>query len=157
MGVVPKKYPDLTPEQIAQISEDISTGVHINRALRASGVSDAAYRYYVSLAADGSALYEDWLKSLDEASAIAEAALVSDIKANRDWKAKAFILERRFSKQWGAKIQVDLNNELNRILDVAQQVLPSEQFEKLLAALCADGANSLTAASELEESGDTVH
>lgn len=63
----------------------------------------------------------------------------SETVAPPDWKALAWILERRGSKNWGFKksLDVTINRDRAKLLDVAEKTLDDEQFNKLLAAIAA--------------------
>lgn len=46
-------------------------------------------------------LYVDFFYAVQDAEASAEVSLEASIFASDDWRAKAWLLERRFSKRWG--------------------------------------------------------
>jgi hypothetical protein len=50
-------------------------------------------------------------------------------------KARLEILSRRFPKRWSQQIKVEIADQLNRYIEVAQRVLEPEAFGKLLEAL----------------------
>ncbi len=64
-------------------------------------------------------------------------------------KARLEILERRFPSRWSQRIKVEVADQLNRYIDVAQRVLEPEAFGKLLEALAEEpGEGEAPAAAE---------
>jgi hypothetical protein len=56
-----------------------------------------------------------------------------------DWRAEAWWLERRGAKNWGVKksLEISVGRDRERLLEIAEQVLDADQFDKLLAAFVA--------------------
>ena len=52
-----------------------------------------------------------------------EASLVESILSNDDWRAKAWILERRFRESWSQKQEVDITIEKKTSEDVVKTML----------------------------------
>lgn len=124
--------PLITTGQMLAVDLAIQDGSHRKRALKAAGVSEGHYRKALRLASDGINPYHDWIIGLEQAEAKAESSLVQNIAGAKDWRAAAFILERRYPEQWGQKIQVEVKRELEKVFAIAQEVLPEEQFIQLL-------------------------
>lgn len=122
----------ITTEQMVSVDLAIQDGSHRNRALRAAGVSESHYRQALRMASEGVNPYHDWIVGLEQAEAKAESNLVKSIALTKDWRAAAFILERRYPEQWGQKIQVEVKRELEKVFTVAEEVLTDEQFVKFL-------------------------
>ena len=122
----------ITTEQMVSVDLAIQEGSHRKRALKAAGVSEATYRQALRMASDGVNPYHDWIIGLEQAEATAEGNLVKSIAATKDWRAAAFILERRYPEQWGQKIQVEVKRELEKVFAVAEEVLTEEQFIRFL-------------------------
>ena len=142
----------MTPHQIAEVDRLIREGSTRKRALAAAGVSEATYRAIRRISRDGDhphgELYASFLRGLDKAEAGAESALVKTIGASRDWRAAAFLLERRWPEQWAQRIQIEVKREVEHILDVAERTIPQEQFERLLEALSDSSAGQALAPAE---------
>jgi len=131
--------PSLTSEQITQVDQAIRSGVTRKRALKAAGISAAQYRDIEACAARDIQPYESFLRGMDEAEATAEATFVTTISSSSDWRAAAFLLERRFPEQWGQKIQIEVQKEVEHILDLAEKTLDPAQFALFVAALSGGG------------------
>lgn len=142
----------LTFEQIEGVPQAITSGSTRQRALRAYGISSSEYHRILRLAADGLSEEVAFVRSLEQAEAAAETNLVGTISQSRDWRAAAFLLERRFPEQWAQKIQVEVEQKLNEVWSVAERVLPEEQFIKLLEAITEKGSAQINGALGVEES-----
>ena len=77
-----------------------------------------------ALSGIGKSTYYEWLEDdpefAEEAEAairFSEAVLISRIKSlgeeKTDWRAHAWILERRFRQEWGPKQEIELNQTVN--------------------------------------------
>lgn len=69
-----------------------------------------------------------------------EATIVNKIlkAGDKDWKALAWVMEARFPKRWGKKINVTVKEELDAFLDKLEARLPEEVYEAVLCAASAD-------------------
>ena len=118
----------LSPEIAAVIADTVSAGCTIDSSVKAAGVSPASYFSWLARGAKARKRkdimedagvewdYEDriYLEFLDKitcAKAKSEAALVAKIHeaGKDDWRAYAFLLERRFPNQWGKRERLDVN------------------------------------------------
>jgi len=102
------------------------------------GVSGRTLRKWLHAAANGNKKYQRFAHDLDAAESEAEDLLVDAIskQAKKDWRAAAWLLERRGSKRWGYKAQVELtiDEALEDMLDLAARVLGGESAAKLFVA-----------------------
>lgn len=142
----------ITPEQIAEITAAVTEGATRSKSLTANGIGEAVYRQIKRLAADKThphgSLYKSFLTGLDKAEAQAEKTLVQTISASADWRAAAFLLERRWPDEWSQKIQLEVKKEVEHVLDVAERALPQEHFERFLEALSGGGTEPLAKGAE---------
>jgi hypothetical protein len=94
----------------------------------------------------GESPYMLWLDTMDAARATAEATLVSAIymAAPNDWKAAAWILERRFASRWHSQTQLTLTAKSDQrteitalsteaLLALAKGLLPEDKPKALPA------------------------
>lgn len=115
----------------------------------------------------------DLVTKMELAEAQAESALIGGIREagfqpfiksesekgtvyeRGSWQALAWIAERRGPKNWGLKrtLDVTIDRDRARLLEVAEKVLDHDSFDKLLAALIA--AEESARAGEGEAGEDT--
>jgi hypothetical protein len=131
--------PKFTPERCAKIIELVRRGNFRETACAQAGVSGRALRNWLAAAARGEEKFVAFVDKLETAEAEAENILVVACRkgAIKDWRAAAWLLERRGSKRWGYKAQVEftVDEALENILDVAESVLGGAAAAKLFTAL----------------------
>ena len=87
---------------------------HKVAALRA-GISESTFYAWVSKGkAAKSGLYRDFADDLELAEAVAEGTLTLQMRAHaaRDWRATAWMLERRFPETWKEQREIVLQHEV---------------------------------------------
>lgn len=87
-------------------------------------------------------VYGRFYLAVERARARCESDLVQvvragDTKDRKQAKAAAWLLERTRSKRFGAVIRHRVEDELERMLDVAERVLSREDFRRLCEAIAA--------------------
>ena len=77
-------------------------------------------------------------------SAVILRAAMGDEKKKRaaDWHAADRLLQVVAPREWGQKLHLKVEEELEHLLDVAESVLPSEHFQALVAALADEGGEA---------------
>ena len=80
----------------------------IRAACTQSGIGERTYYRWLEECEDG-----EWTEEVNAAKDFAEAVALSKLKRlgdeKADWRAYAWILERRYPDRWGAKKELDLN------------------------------------------------
>ncbi|MBU1028523.1 MAG: hypothetical protein KKF48_05755 [Nanoarchaeota archaeon] len=150
----------LTSGIISDVDEAIRSGVTRMRALKKAGVSATAYKQIQEMAVQGIEPYAAFVRGLDEAEAGAEATFVATIAESKDWRAAAFLLERRFPEEWGQKIQVEVEEQLKEIFRLAEAILPESYYTKLLetvAGTATGGPGSQAAPAEEPPAGNRLN
>jgi hypothetical protein len=103
----------------------------------------------------GEARFVEFSDLVEQAQAKAQSSMLATINraGKRDWKAMAWLLERCFSERYGYKSQVKISveAELEKMLDVAQNVLGAEAASKLFdafaGAACGEAIEEASGAS----------
>ena len=123
-----------------RLLDNLREGMSIRAACTQSGIGERTYYRWLDECEDG-----EWTEEVNAAKDFAEAVALSKLKRlgdeKADWRAYAWILERRYPDRWGAKKEVDLNvgsttdkgNELvtAMISQVQEELNPRDEDEDL--------------------------
>lgn len=92
----------LTPEMTKKIVAKMRDGLAGEVAAQAHGVGKSTFWQWLRFGRRGDAAYVEFAKAITRARAAGEYKLVQAIVAGaaEDWRAAAFILERRYPKRW---------------------------------------------------------
>lgn len=147
----------LTPMRVTAISAMVKMGVPIPTAatsLRCGKVvarwarkgRDDADRNIPPGFGEGQSPHRYFIDEMAAAQAHAEASLVAAITlaAPNDWKAAAYLLERRWSKRWNLQTKLVVSAEAGKqleissfstqkLLDIARGLLPEDQIKETRA------------------------
>ncbi len=85
-----------------QICEHVSKGIPMRQAAQTLGISESTFHRWRREK-------EDFAEMIDQAIGVSESRLITEISVNEDWRAKAWILERRFPERWSKREQIDMN------------------------------------------------
>lgn len=98
------RKPSLTTEVLATIVGVIGGGGSLSSAARAAGIGKSTLSRWLALgkAAGAQRCYKDLVTAIDKAEAQLEVTLCKRISdaSEHDWKAAAWMLERRFPERW---------------------------------------------------------
>ena len=113
--IAPKKRgPKGKPRSVRdELLSNLREGLSIKASCALSGVSEATYYNWLDKDEGG-----EWTEEVEAAKRFSEAVMVSRVKTlgeeKADWRAYAWLLERRFPEEWSAKREIDLNhNQVN--------------------------------------------
>ena len=99
-----------TREDREELLTNLREGMSIQAACALSGISRATY--YMWMEKD-----EEWAEEVEFAKRFAEPVLLSRIKScaaeRGEWRAYAWILERRWPNEWGPKQEIEINQTTN--------------------------------------------
>ena len=113
-----------TQRQRDQLLANLREGMTIEAACAQSGISKSSYYSWLKKSGEDG----EWTREVDAAITFSEAVILDKIKRaselKEDWRGWAWILERRFPQQWGAKREVELN--VNN---------PHQQSDEMFAAM----------------------
>jgi hypothetical protein len=153
----------LTPELAEQIVKAIEAGNYNETAAEAAGIDLKTFYNWMNWGRDGKEPFTAFFQSVTRARANAELDLVDAVRAGDGKgegfgraKAAAFMLERTRAKKFAQRINVKVQDELERMLDVAQRVLAAEDFGRLLEAIAADDRTGETGEAQ-STAGEQVH
>jgi transposase len=126
-----------------KICELVGHGVTIEAAAQSEGVSKKTVYNWRNAGRKGDPKFVEFAAALDAALAKAEVVQTLNVikMGAKDWKAAAWWLERRNPEVYGesSKVVHRVKLELEGLLDVAQQVLDPDSYQKLLRAIPAGG------------------
>lgn len=149
----------LTAELSAEIVASIEAGNYNDTAAQAAGVDRQTLYNWLKWGQDGKEPYAEFFDDVTRARARAEADLVDTLKQGDEKgasfgtaKAAAFMLERTRPKKFAQRINVKVQDELERLLDIAERVLAPKDFGILVEALAADGSEGSAGEAESTES-----
>jgi hypothetical protein len=110
----------LTPETAEKILERIRAGAYRETACAAAGIGSRTLRDWLRKAAHSKSCgvetkFTEFADRMDEAEAEAEHTELDFIRraGSDDWRAAAWILERRGAKRWGIKKSIELSGGLD--------------------------------------------
>lgn len=104
------RRPKLTPNLQLKICNALRASSYRSIAAQAVGIGVSTLYHWLDLGRqDGSPrIYREFLEAVEAAEAESEMTLAANVTsaAKKDWRAAAFILERKFPKRWGKKDEV---------------------------------------------------
>jgi transposase len=142
----PKKSDKVRQEVLSNLREAMS----IKSAYTLAGISERTYYRWIKED-------EEWAEEVEMAKRFSEAVMVSRLKAlgeeKADWRAYAWLLERRFPEEWTAKREIELNQTVNDG-GAALVVQMIEQTDMRLLEM-RDGQGENSADAQLEHTAST--
>ena len=100
----------ITYELIDAICEDIAQGYSYDQAAQRNNIAASTFFRWMRLgkSADSEQIYKDLVARVTEASEFSEAEAIQLVRSaaivNRNWKASAWFLERRFPDKYGRRL-----------------------------------------------------
>ena len=112
------RKPSLTPQIQANIVKLIQMGSYVNIAASAVGIGERTFYDWMAKGKEGKKPYVQFSQAIEKAKGECETLLLSKLmKAidQGDWKAAAWMLERKYTERWGRPIQVD-HTQTNNVM-----------------------------------------
>ena len=150
---------NLTVERKKTLITNIELGLNLEQACKASGVGYSTFREWMRVAEGthplrspkpGSAehkMYTEFSEEINIAIANSELKLLQKIdkQVSTDWRAGAWILERRFPQRWSNQNRVVqlADEKVASILQNIQWFVSPESYRELVGALNAVGVNKV--------------
>jgi transposase len=128
------KYSSIIANNICDL---IAKGVPLKQAAKAVNISEQTLHNWRKKK-------EEFGEMVEQALGVSEVRLISEISTNEDWRAKAWILERRFPDRWSKRERIEMSVEhssgidevkamfeqTNNLLSVQDEDQPSEDNEE---------------------------
>lgn len=128
----PSKFNENVKERLLYA---LSTGNAIEPSCVYAGIDYTTYRKWMQRGEkEGKGVFFEFYEAVNVMIAEAEINLIGKLNNSPDWKASAWILERRHSERWSAshKIKVEVEKQLEAAVDVLKGKLPPEIYEQVL-------------------------
>ncbi len=124
---MPHQLLKLNDEMIAKAYEYMRHGNYVDTVCQLIGISDVTYYKYKEQAekdiANGlteeNSLFVSFLCAIKRGEAEAEDEAIASIQriGEKEWTAKAWMLERRHNAKWRAKQEIELSGSVNNAYD----------------------------------------
>ena len=123
-----------------RLLESIAAGNYLKVACAYAGISYSTYRNWMVRGEHAiKGQYREFFEEVNEAIAEAEVVSVAQIKKaeNQDWRAAAWMLERRHPERWANthRVQLEVQKKLEATLVALESVMPTTAYNELLTAL----------------------
>jgi hypothetical protein len=145
-GRTPGRKPKLNRDLESRLLQLLEAGIPKGIACSGAGIDRRTVTNYQQRALAGEPRYVEFVGKMEAAIAKGRVHLLMQIRKHggRDFRAPAWILEHAHSEEFSSKSQLTVNveSELERILDVALNVLGAEAAAKLFAALAGGDSSS---------------
>lgn len=135
---------DCTPEVVRRICEALRMGCTRDAAAAAGLISRQTLANWLNRGADGVEPYLGFVEQVQRAEDEAEQILLATIQAQapQDWKAAAWILERRRPQQWARTQRTELSGPEGGAIRMQAQVVEIPAQAPTAAAWAAQVADA---------------
>jgi hypothetical protein len=156
-----KNTPGRLPKLNRALSERLllllEQGIPLTVACPGAGINRRTLNIWRKRAGEGNKTLAEFIEKVDAAIAKGRIRLLLQVQkhGNRDFRAPAWILEHAHAAEFSAKsqVKVTLEQDRNKLLTIAENVLSPTQFDKLLAAITAEDASGIGTGETGEEDG----
>jgi len=148
---------ELTSDLIDEVEEGLKRGLSRLKACKRAGVSRAVLKRWEKKAAVGEEPFHSFIGLVERAEAAFEADCLGTIEQSPDWRAKAWALERVFPDRYAQRIKLDVRQELERVLTIAERVLDGENYNRFLSALDDEDAGAPADGGEPDQAPSQIH
>lgn len=141
----------LTPQTQTVITEALTKGMTLKRALEVAGIAESTYWAWQRRAREGEEPFCSFAEAVTHARAKCQEELLDLIQIAaiepKNWRAAAWILERRYPDEWGETVKhtvrEEVAKELGAFLAACRDQLPHEVWERVrgVAERMGDGAS----------------
>lgn len=143
-GGRPTKF---TPEVRARIIDALADGNYIETACALADVTYRCFREWVKQGqAEGEGEFFQFSQDVTRAMADAEAKSIAMVRTHSadDWRAAAWILERRHPDRWAntQRVKLEVEKEIRGVLDALEAKMSPTAYDELVNALASMGDDS---------------
>ncbi len=126
----------LTPEVQAKIVAAIVAGNFRDVAARCAGIGVRTLRTWLARGKAGDKKYRDFRHALMEAEGAAEINALALVRgaAEKDWRAAAWFLERKFPRRWGRRNRVEHRTPRIEPIEIREIVVRTREEASALLA-----------------------
>lgn len=150
----PVRGPAITEAFVEAFKECLPIGT----ACELAGVSRPTYHAWMAAGEEGAQPYADFLAAVRRARAEGEQQRLKQVREGvngsgiPDWRANAWILERRYPDKYGASVTVRKaeENALELIIDRLREGLDPETFARCLVVIVGEGGEEGTGEARRE-------
>ena len=153
----------LTADLLDKVVKLVEKGHYPETVAQSVGIDPSTYRNWMRWGSEGKAPYLDFFLGVARARALAEINLGSAVlrgdgrgEGFGQAKAAAFMLERTRSAKFSQRVNLKVQDELERFLDVAQRICNESDYSALLEAL-ASGDSEATPGQVESTAGGEYH
>lgn len=144
-------YTKLHPKHEAIYLAEIERGASRTAAAAAAGVTDRAVRNWLTRGEAGDERWAEFARKVRKAEGAIEAEAVAMLRAHgeKDWRALAWWLERRFPLQWAeakgqqAKLDQERESMLETLVRVLEKRGLGEAAEEVVRELAGDSSEAV--------------
>lgn len=134
----------LTPDCKKRLLQALAAGNYYEPACAYAGIDYSTFRRWMLRGEkESKGEFCEFCEVVQRAIAQSEIASVAKIKKAEedDWRAAAWLLERRFSDRWAStqKVKIEVEKELEKTLAALEGKMPPDIYAQLLEALAALG------------------
>lgn len=138
----PTKYTRALGEKICTL---VAAGVSVEAAAGSQGVSKRTVYNWRERGEAGEQPFAAFEAEIDKALGSIEARLSMNVvaRAKDDWRAGAWVLERRVAERFGeqGKLERKLEEIVEKVLDAARQEMDPDSHQRLLRKLAREGGS----------------
>ena len=131
----------LTPEMLEHVGKLLAEGHYQETVSDFLGIRRETWWAWMQRGErEPESIYAEFSNVVKKASAAAEIMLAQEIRYGADnWQSRAWIMERRFPKRWGKRVEITLREEAKRLaadLGVPEATVVAEA-ERIAAEMAA--------------------
>ena len=118
----PGRKLSITPKITQIVKEALEDGQTIKTACQMSGICVSTFYQWMDKGEEGREEYVEFMETVKRAEPVIKKVLLDKIKNAEQWQAAAWILERRFSDEWGKTDRLEISGRDGEAIKVKQEL-----------------------------------